>query len=96
MNKRWHLPFLLFLIIGSVIIISENQPPYRTQQGKIFGTLYTITYEHNTDLQPQIVAAMNAVDNSLSPFNKHSIITHVNDNDSIYVDELFSEVFNTA
>ena len=96
MNKRWHLPFLLFLIIGSVIIISENQPTYRTQQGKIFGTLYTITYEHNTDLQPQIVAAMNAVDNSLSPFNKHSIITHVNDNDSIYVDELFSEVFNTA
>lgn len=96
MNKRWHLPFLLFLIIGSIIIISENKPTYRTQQGKIFGTLYTVTYEHNADLQPQIVAAMQAVDNSLSPFNKKSIITHINNNDSTIVNKLFSEVFHTA
>lgn len=96
MNKRWHLPFLIFLIIGSVIIISENKPSYRTQQGKIFGTLYTITYEHNEDLQSEIVSAMQSVDNSLSPFNKKSIITHVNNNDSVYADELFTEVFLTA
>lgn len=96
MNKRWHLPFLLFLIIGSVIIISNNKPTYRTLQGKIFGTLYTITYEHNEDLQPQIVAAMQAVDNSLSPFNKKSIISHVNNNDEVHVDELFTEVFRNA
>lgn len=96
MNKRWHLPFLLFLIIGSIIIISENKPTYRTQQGKIFGTLYTIIYEHNADLQPQIVATMQAVDNSLSPFNKNSTITHINNNDSTKVDEMFIEVFNTA
>ena len=96
MNKRWHLPFLLFLIIGSIIIIGENKPTYRTQQGKIFGTLYTITYEHNADLQPQIMAAMQAVNHSLSPFNKRSIITHINNNDSVEVDTLFSEVFRTA
>ena len=96
MNKRWHLPFLLFLIIGSVIIIGNNKPTFRTQQGKIFGTLYTVTYEHNADLQSQIVAAMQAVDNSLSPFNKQSIITHINNNDSVCIDELFTEVFGTA
>ena len=96
MKKTGNLAFLLFLIVGSIIIISENRPTYRTQQGKIFGTLYTVTYEHNADLQPQIVAAMQAVDNSLSPFNKQSIITHVNNNDSIEVDELFTEVFRTA
>ena len=96
MKKTGNLAFLLFLIVGSIIIISENRPTYRTQQGKIFGTLYTVTYEHNADLQPQIVAAMQAVDNSLSPFNKQSIITHVNNNDSIEVDERFTEVFRTA
>ncbi len=96
MNKRWHLPFLLFLIIGSIIILSKSKPTYRTQQGKIFGTLYTVTYEHNADLQPEIIAAMQAVDHSLSPFNKHSIITHVNNNDSIAVDSLFAEVFHNA
>ena len=96
MKKRWHLPFLLFLIIGSIVIIYNNKPTFRTQKGKIFGTFYTITYEHNADLQPQIVEAMQAVDNSLSPFNKQSIITHVNNNDTVCVDELFTEVFNTA
>ena len=96
MKKPGNLAFLLFLIVGSIIIISENRPTFRTQQGKIFGTLYTVTYEHNADLQPQIVAAMQAVDNSLSPFNKQSIITHVNNNDSLEVDGLFTEVFHTA
>lgn len=96
MKKPGNLLFLLFLIIGTIIILGENKPTYRTQQGKIFGTLYAVTYEHNADLQPQILAAMQAVDNSLSPFNKHSIITHVNNNDSIEVDTLFTEVFHTA
>lgn len=96
MKKTGNLAFLLFLIIGSIIIISENKPTYRTQQGKIFGTLYKVTYEHNSDLQTQIVAAMQAVDNSLSPFNKQSVITHINNNDSVAVDKLFSEVFCTA
>ena len=96
MKKPGNLAFLLFLIVGTIIIVGQNKPTYRTQQGKIFGTLYTVTYEHNADLQPQIVAAMQAVDNSLSPFNRQSIITHINNNDSIEVDTLFTEVFRTA
>jgi thiamine biosynthesis lipoprotein len=96
MNKRWHLPFLLFLIIGTIIIVSENKPTYRTQQGKIFGTLYTVTYEHNEDLQLLIIDALQAVDASLSPFNKKSIISHINNNERFCVDTLFSEVFRNA
>ena len=96
MNKRWHLPFLLFLIIGTVIILSDSKPEYRTQQGKIFGTLYTVTYEHNEDMQSAIVQTLNDVDASLSPFNKQSIITHVNNNDPITIDTLFAEVFRHA
>ena len=96
MKKTGNLAFLLFLIVGTIIIVGQNKPTYRTQQGKIFGTLYTVTYEHNADLQSQIVAAMQAVDNSLSPFNRQSIITHINNNDSIEVDTLFTEVFRTA
>lgn len=96
MKKRWHLPFLLFLIIGTIIIVGENKPTFRTQQGKIFGTLYTITYEHNADLQAEIMGAMKAVDGSLSPFNKQSIITHINNNEPIEADSLFTKVFRTA
>ena len=96
MNKRWHLPFLLFLIIGSVIIIGENKPTFRTQQGKIFGTLYTVTYEHNADLQEEIMEALKAVDGSLSPFNKQSLITHINNNEPVVADSLFTKVFRMA
>ena len=96
MNKRWHLPFLIFLIIGTIIIIGDNKPTYRTQQGKIFGTLYTITYEHNEDLQPLIIETLQAVDASLSPFNKNSVISHINNNEHFHVDSLFSEVFRNA
>lgn len=96
MNKRWHLPFLIFLIIGTIIIIGDNKPTYRTQQGKIFGTLYTITYEHNEDLQPLIIETLQAVDASLSPFNKNSVISHINNNEYFHVDSLFSEVFRNA
>lgn len=96
MNKRWHLPFLLFLIIGSVIILSKSKPVYRTHQGKVFGTLYTVTYEHNTDLHSQIIAALQAVDSSLSPFNRSSIITRVNNNDTATLDTFFLEVFRKA
>ena len=96
MKKRWHLPFLLFLIIGTIIIVGENKPTFRTQQGKIFGTLYTVTYEHNADLQAEILGAMKAVDGSLSPFNKQSIITHINNNEPIKADSLFTKVFRTA
>ena len=96
MKKPGNIAFLLFLIVGSIVIIGKNRPTFRTQQGKIFGTLYTVTYEHNADLQTEIVAAMQAVDNSLSPFNKQSIITAINNNDSTETDSLFSEVFHTA
>ena len=96
MKKPGNLAFLLFLIVGTIIIVGQNKPTYRTHQGKIFGTLYTVTYEHNADLQSQIVEAMQAVDNSLSPFNKQSIITAINNNDNTEVDTLFSEVFRTA
>lgn len=96
MNKRWHLPFLLFLIIGSVIIIGESKPTFRTQQGKIFGTLYTVTYEHNADLQAEIMEALKAVDGSLSPFNKQSLITHINNNEPVVADSLFTKVFRMA
>lgn len=96
MKKKINIPFLLFLIIGTVIIVGKNKPTYRTQQGKIFGTLYTVIYEHNADLQTEIMAAMQAVDNSLSPFNKQSIITRVNNNDSVCVNNLFTEVFRMS
>ena len=85
----------MLLIIGTVVIL-KKQPPFRTNEGMVFGTIYKITYQHNDDLQNDIKAAMMEVDNSLSPYNPSSIITRINHNEDTVLNEHFVHVFNLA
>ena len=98
MNKKkliWQIPFLLLLIIGTVIIL-KKQPPFRTNEGMVFGTVYKITYQHADDLQNDIKEALMEVDNSLSPYNPNSIITRINHNEDTVLNEHFTKVFTLA
>ena len=70
--------------------------PYQTNSGMVFGTVYNITYECDSDLHQAIKAELQKVDNSLSPFNDHSIITAINQNQDVEPDEMFLTVFNKA
>ena len=82
MNKKkliWQIPFLALLIIGTVVILKKH-PPFRTNEGLVFGTIYKITYQHHDDLHNDIKAALAEVDNALSPYNKNSIITCIKHN----------------
>lgn len=98
MNKKkliWQVPFLIVLIIGTVVIL-KKQPPFRTNEGLVFGTVYKITYQHADDLQSDIKQAMMDVDNSLSPYNPNSIITRINHNEDTTLNEHFTQVFELA
>lgn len=98
MNKKkliWQVPFLIVLIIGTVVIL-KKQPPFRTNEGLVFGTVYKITYQHADDLQNDIKQAMMDVDNSLSPYNPNSIITRINHNEDTTLNEHFTQVFELA
>lgn len=93
----WQLPFLALLIIGSVLIVAQQRAtPYQHDQGMVFGTVYNITYQSDKDLKQDIEAELQKVDNSLSPFNKTSIITKINNNQDPEVNEMFAEVFTLA
>ena len=100
MNKKkwiWQLPFLLLLIVGTVLIIRQQRAmPYQMNSGMVFGTVYNITYECDSDLHQAIKAELQKVDNSLSPFNEHSVITAINQNQDVKPDEMFLTVFNKA
>lgn len=100
MNKKkllWQLPFLAFLIIGTVWIIRQQHvTPYQHDEGFVFGTVYHITYQSDENYQKEIEAELKKVDQSLSPFNKTSIISSVNRNEKIKVNEMFKEVFDLA
>ena len=100
MNKKkliWQIPFLLFLVIGTVIIIKQQKNiNYQHDEGFIFGTIYHITYHSDTNLKKEIEAELKKVDLSLSPFNKTSVISKVNRNENPVVDPMFKEVFLLA
>ena len=75
----WQLPFLILLIVGTVLIVRQQQSmPYQQDKGFIFGTTYAITYQYDKDLQKEIESELQKVDSSLSMFNEKSIISKVN------------------
>jgi thiamine biosynthesis lipoprotein len=99
--KKWHYPFLAFLIIGTILILSKSRrdanPEYRSAQGLVFGTRYNITYLYNDDLKPDIEKTLARVDNALSMFNPESTISQVNNYEVMLVsDPLFLKVFHRA
>ena len=98
-NKKllWQLPFLTVLVVGTILIIrQQHSMPYRKTSDFIFGTTYHVTYQCDSDLTQSIKAELLKVDASLSPFNKESVITAVNENKDVQLDDMFKEVFNLA
>lgn len=97
-NKKriaWQLPFLILLIVGTIVIVRQNQEDtvFRTNRGMVFGTTYNITYLCNRDLEQGIKEELKKVDEALSPFNPNSVITAVNENRPVKLNDLFTEVY---
>lgn len=93
--RRWHLPVLLLLAIGSYLIITHRSTPapYQRNEGAVFGTFYHITYQSPDDLQADIAAELERVDQSLSMFNPQSTLSRLNQGEDIVADSLFRAVF---
>ena len=99
MKKKlyWQLPFLLFLIIGTVFIVRQQRStPYQHDEGQIFGTFYHITYQNDSSLNNEILAELGKVDDALSMFNKKSIISRINRGENVETNKMFDKVFRLA
>ena len=100
MNKKkliWQLPFLILLIVGTILIIrNQNITPFHNDKGMVFGTTYSITYQADSSLHTSIKKELQKVDEALSPFNKQSVITAVNENRNMTVNKMFADVFLMA
>ena len=79
------------MMLGSCVTES-----YIKDSGMVFGTTYSITYQYHENLKSDIEGVMQQVDNSLSPFNKSSVITAINNNTSTKADKYLTEVFTLA
>ena len=93
----WQLPFLVLLIVGTVLIIRQQRStPYQKSADFIFGTSFHVTYQCDSDLTESIKTELMKVDASLSPFNEESVISAINNNKEVRPDQMFIEVFNLA
>ena len=93
----WQVPFLVLLIVGTVLIIRQQRNmPYQKYSDFVVGTTFTVSYQCDSDMNQSIKAELMKVDASLSPFNKASIITAINNNEDVTPDKMFMDVFQLA
>jgi len=92
----------LAITIAAVAILascSSREKEYVRFGGFAQGTTYSISYRdpEKRNLQPQVDSLLNDFDNSLSIYNKKSIISRMNDNDtSVAADGYLTECFSYA
>ena len=86
------------VIIFLFFIFSCNQNPKTTLKGIAFGTSYSVQYfsEDQIDYSIQLDSIFDLINNSMSTYIDTSIISRVNNNDSVKVDNHFVNVFNTS
>ncbi|MBR1412765.1 MAG: FAD:protein FMN transferase [Prevotella sp.] len=95
--KKWQIPFLVILIVGTILIIrQQHSMPYQQCSGVIFGTTYHVTYQFDEDLQAEVIAKLKEVDAALSMFNERSTISKINNNQAVKPDKMFLDVFQLA
>ena len=90
--KRLFLATLIILTLASC----HKRAEYKKSAGKIFGTYYAITYQSSEDLSMGMKEVMDNVNNSLSTFNKNSVISKINSNEDVVLDSLFINMFTKA
>ena len=95
--KKWQIPFLVILIVGTILIIrQQHSMPYQQCSGVIFGTTYHVTYQYDEDLQAEVIAKLKEVDAALSMFNEQSTISKINNNQAVEPEKMFLDVFQLA
>lgn len=87
--------FIIFIFAVS-LFSSCTQKQYIKNEGFIFGTSYHFTYEARTNLESEIKQELKKFNASLSTYDPNSIISKVNKNEEVKLDNYFINCFNKA
>jgi thiamine biosynthesis lipoprotein len=91
--------FIFLVVLTTAFAACKQESKYHFNEGKVFGTFYHFVYQYPNEegLQPEILEKLNEFDFSLSTYNPESIISKVNQNDSLVVlDHYFVTCFKTS
>ena len=91
-NKFYFFKKYCLVTLASFLLISCNyQKSYKEYQGSVFGTYYNIKFFSQTEdsiKQSDLDSIFLIFNNSLSTYINSSIISRVNKNEDVIVDEL--------
>lgn len=82
--------------VALVFLVKPDKKEWHKPAGIVWNTEYHITYLGTTDLSDSINATFRRVELSVSPFNKASLITAVNDNRTDRLDSALITLYNTS
>ena len=96
--KKWHLPFLVLLIVGTYMAYRQKHPTpqYIQEEQHVFGTVMHVTYKSSTSLKDGYNECLQQVDRSLSMFNPLSTVSRINRNETDTADAMMMEVMRMA
>lgn len=87
---------LALISLLALLLCACSDAEYRKADGAAWGTTYNITYKSDLDLEDSIVAVMKQVDLSLSPFQKESLVSKVNNNQPVKADKMLADVIRLS
>ena len=87
MRSKSYIAILLALAIAVVMVfMSRDRKRFFSNEGVVWTTEYHITYEASRDLGDSIQFIFNQLDMSVSPYNKASLISAINNNTASTLD----------
>ncbi len=93
--KRKNFLYLIVLLLG---MTSCSDLQFQHIDGNAFGTYYAVTYKgkENLQLQHSVDSILNEINATFSIFNDSSIISKINTNQDVILNDDFIEVFSIA
>lgn len=86
------------LVFAILLLTSCSDLQFQKIEGGALGTYYAITYKgkENPSLQKGIDSILNSINETFSIFNASSVISKINDNQEVRINNDFIEVFHIA
>lgn len=85
-----------FILLAVVCAGCDKAPSWHYASGSTWGTVYHIKYRSGRDLSDSITAVMRAVDMSLSPFEKASVVSAVNAGQDVRADAMLCDIIGLS
>ena len=96
MSKRYAAVLVALAIAVVMMFVARDRKRFFTSAGVVWTTEYHITYEASRNLDDSIQQIFNQIDQSVSPYNKVSLITSLNNNATHQVDAYIEQLLDAS